>query len=190
MKIKYSLGTIELDTEVYVSDPCYRVCTWCQALVKGLKPGKYYGFMNKQNMKNMGWLGGIRVTDLWIVHEDNVDTFPKTLVKGVEIGVDSGSAGIYDKEYYEKFHTLEDGKYIDDYPESSEWYDKQFDLRYYYDMNGNEILSETDNRERRDAIALDNKCVISFSGYGDGGYNLYSAKNTKGEIIGLRIKFI
>ena len=37
---------------------------------------------------------------------------------------------------------------------------------------------------------MDGKCVISFSGYGDGGYNLYAARNSKNQIVGLRIRFI
>lgn len=191
MKEKYALGTIELGTEVYVSDPCYRVGTWCQALVKGMKPGKYHGFMYKQNFGTAPWQGR-RVTDLWIAHESKVDLFPKAILDSdITIGVDSGAAGIYDKEYFEKYHTLEEGKYIDDYSETSEWYDRQFDLRYYYDKDGNEINPYRDKEvEKKDGIALDNKCVISFSGYGDGSYRLYSYKNKRGEIIGLRIKFI
>ena len=137
-KDKYELGIIELKDSVYVSDPCYRIGTWCQAFVEGLKPGKYHGFMYKTNDTD-GW--GRRVTDLWIAHEDNVKAWPSTILdEHIDIGVDSGAAGIYDKEYFEKYHTLEEGKYIDDYPESSEWYDKQFTLRYYYDINGDKIV--------------------------------------------------
>ena len=212
-KYKQELGTIELGDKVYVSDPCYRVGTWCQAFVEGLKPGKYYGFMYKKDF-GPGGFGGIRVTDLWIAHENYIKNYPtKILDKGIDIGVDSGSAGIFDKEYFEKYHILEEGKYMDDYPESSEWYDKQFDLRYYYDINGEDFIEphwvddwtfnedgtinnsgkghwEYSGQERREGIALDNKCVISFSGFGDGGYDLYAGKNSKGEIISLRIRFI
>ena len=212
-KYKQELGTIELGDKVYVSDPCYGVGTWCQAFVEGLKPGKYYGFVYKKDF-GPGGFGGIRETDLWIAHEKYIKNFPtKILDKSIDIGVDSGAAGIYDKEYFEKYHTLEEGKYIDDYPESDEWYEKQFDLRYCFDINGKDFIEprwvddwifnedgtisnpreghwEYSGQERRDAIALDNKCVISFSGFGDGSYNLYAGKNSKGEIISLRIKFI
>lgn len=207
-KKKYELGSIELSDKVYVSDPCYSIGTWCQAFVEGIRPGKYYGFMYKKDFGE-GGLGGIRVTDLWIAHENYIKNFPtKILDEGIDIGVDSGSAGIYDKEYYEKYHNGP----IDNDPESSEWYDKQFDLRYYYDINGKEFIEprwvddwdmndkttwkvgnghwEYSGQERKDGMVLDNKCVISFSGWGDGGYNLYAGKNSKGEIISLRIKFI
>lgn len=211
-KKKYELGTIELNNSVYVSDPCYRVGTWCQALIEGIKPGKYYGFMYKKDFGEKSW-EGIRVTDLWIAHEKYIKNYPKILVKDADIGVDSGAAGIYDKEYFEKYHKFEEGKHIDDYPEASQWYDNQFELRYNYDINGEDFIEprwvddwifnedgtisnpreghwEYSGQERRDGVAIDNKCIISFSGFGDGGYNLYVGKNSKGEIISLRIRFI
>lgn len=196
-KKKYELGTIELSNSVYVSDPCYRVGTWCQALIEGIKPGKYYGFIYKKDFGEKCW-EGIRVTDLWIAHEKYIKNYPKILVKDADIGVDSGAAGIYDKEYFEKYHKFEEGKHIDDYPEASQWYDKQFELRYNYDINGEKIVEKMHpehgyfytDQERIEGVAIDNKCVISFSGFGDGGYNLYVGKNSKGEIISLRIRFI
>ena len=197
-KKKYNLGTIELGSEVYVSDPCYNVGTWCQALVKGVKPGKYHCHMYKSDFGEEG-LGGIRVTDLWVVHESTQSQYPnKILDPSIDIGVDSGAAGIYDKAYFEKYHLFEEGKSFDDYPEAEEWYDKQFELRYYYDLEGKEIKEYFDeeshkwirNGERADGVALDEKCVISFSGWGDGGYSLYVGRNRKKEITSLRIKFI
>lgn len=182
MKTKrYKLGEIELKDSVYVSDPCYKIETWCQALVENLKPGKYIGYMKKADF-GPGGFGGIRVTDIWITHTDYPHLYPiKILDSKIDIGVDSGKAGIYDKEYYEKHHIPE----LDE-----DWYDKQFELIYYYDMNGNNVFSETSKVERRDGIELDGKCIISFSGFGDGGYELYARKNKAGKIIGLRINFI
>jgi hypothetical protein len=37
---------------------------------------------------------------------------------------------------------------------------------------------------------IDGKCVVSSSGLGDGGYNLYASQNLEGETVALRIKFI
>ncbi len=196
MKTKrYKLGEIELKDSVYVSDPCYSLGTWCQALVENLKPGKYIGYMKKADF-GPGGFGGIRVTDIWITHIDHSHLYPvKILDKTIDIGVDSGQAGIYDKEYYEKQHT----------PKLNEnWYDKQFDLIYEYDIDGNKYIKPylkinwktgkdewiSSGQERRDGIALDKKGVVSFSGFGDGSYNLYARKNKEGQIIGLRINFI
>ena len=166
---RVALGTIELSSEVYVSDPCYGVDTWCQAFVSSLKSGKYQGFMT---IKDFGpdALGGIRVTNLWVAHENNIKNYPTTLISH-SIGVDSGSAGIFDKDYYEKYHPLEDS----DNGENAQWYERQFKLRYDCDKEG---------------IALDGKGVVSFSGFGDGSYSLYAGKNSKNEIVSLRIRFI
>ena len=195
--MKYNLGTIELSDSVVVSDPCYDLGIWCSAILK-IKPGKYLGFMEKVNFGDKPW-EGIRVTNLWVIHEDYPDVYPNDLDEKADIGVDSGGAGIFDFDYYNKYHPVRD----DDGP-GSQWYDRQFDLRYYYDINGEEYIEpklrydpETDEekwiesgQERRDGISLDGKCVISFSGFGDGSYNLYTASDKDGKIIGIRIEFI
>lgn len=196
MKTKrYKLGEIELKDSVYVSDPCYDTETWCQALVENLKPGKYIGYMKKADF-GPGGLGGMRVTDIWITHTDYPHLYPvKILDETIDIGVDSGQAGIYDKEYYEKYHIPE----LDEH-----WYNKEFDLIYCYDIDGNKYIGPypkinrktfeiewiSSGQERRDGIALDKKGVVSFSGFGDGSYDLYARKNKEGQIIGLRINFI
>ena len=206
-KKKYNLGTIELSDSVVISDPCYDLNTWCIKILENIvKPGRYLGFMKKSDF-GPGGFGGIRVTDLWVVHEDHSDLYPNDLDEAAEIGVDSGAAGIYDLKYYNKYHQIEEDG------ESGDWYDNQFELRYNYDINGEEFIEprwvddwvfnedgtisnpreghwEYSGQERRDGIAIDNKCVISFSGFGDGGYSLYTAKDEEGKIIGIRIEFI
>ena len=168
-KTKQFLGTIELpDGRVYISDPAYCPGTWCQGFLNNLKPGKYHGFINTAEV--LGW--GNRVTDIWIAHEDNVKSYPKKVMTGVDIGVDSGSAGIFDADYYEKYHPA--------YGVDSEWYDRQFDLRY----------DPADPDKEHPGITLDDRCVISFSGVGDGSYTLYAAKNAEGKVISVRIRFI
>ena len=201
MKTKrYKLGEIKLKDSVYVSDPCYSLGTWCQALVDNLKPGKYIGYMKKADF-GPGGFGGIRVTDIWITHTDYPHLYPvKILDETIDIGVDSGQAGIYDREYYEKHHT----------PELNErWYDKQFNLIYEYDIKGKKfrepcpVINKKTNKlewvypdpkkpkqERRLGIVMDRKGVVSLSGFGDGSYDLYARKNKEGQIIGLRINFI
>ena len=198
MKTKrYKLGEIELKDSVYVSDPCYKIETWWQALVENLKPGRYIGYIKKADF-GPGGFGGIRVTDIWITHIDYPHLYPvKILDETIDIGVDSGQAGIYDKEYYEKYHI----------PELNEnWYNKQFELIYYYDTNGNDFMGPypvknkktnklewvypDPKQERRLGIVMDGKGIVCISGFGDGSYDLYARKNKEGQIIGLRINFI
>lgn len=192
---KYELGTIELSDSVYVSDPCYGVGVRCQKFIEGLKPGKYFAFMSKADAN---WLRC--VTNLWVVHEDYKDCYPDALVQEVDIGVDSGAAGIYDKAYFEKYHTFGEEEDISDCPESDERYNKQFDLRYGYDIDGDPIPMEPcyneetnsfePHQERMEGAIMDNKCVISTSGLGDGEYPLFEAKDSDGSVVGLRIEFI
>ena len=40
------------------------------------------------------------------------------------------------------------------------------------------------------ARTIDGKCLVSSSGYGDGMYSLYSARNEDGDIVGLKLVFI
>ena len=159
-KIKHRLGEIELKDIVFVSDPIYSPGIWCQAAIEGIKSGKWIGFMHK---KDTGKDWGTRVTDLWITHEDYQNEFPTLLVKDVEIGVDSAKAGFFDSDYYLEHQGL----------------DKDWANRLYEATKG-----------EKEGDVVDGKCVVSTSGLGDGGYNLYESQNSEGEIIALRIKFI
>ena len=40
---------IKLGTEVVVSDPCYTIPTWCQAVVNKVKPGMYDTHLKKHD---------------------------------------------------------------------------------------------------------------------------------------------
>ena len=40
------------------------------------------------------------------------------------------------------------------------------------------------------AGTIDGKCLVSSSGYGDGMYSLYAARNEDGAIVGLKLVFI
>ena len=181
-KTIFELGTIELGGYVYVTDPSYSPGIWCQALIKNVKSGKYHAFMNKVTIPNWGRV----VSELWVCHEDSTKDFPNTFVDGVEIGVDSGAAGIFDREYYEKHHQV-NGE-LDE-----KWCDRQFNLRYEYDIDGNKMEYDDDGiqlRERRDGVAIDGKACVSFSGYGDGSYELYVTTDDNGNVVSIGIKFL
>ena len=80
-----------------------------------------------------------------------------------EVGVDSGQAGIYDEDYYNKYHTADD---CDD-----DWYD--------------DICNLTNP-----AGTKDGKCAVSSSGFGDGGYTCYMLVNDDNQVIAISIVFI
>ena len=80
-----------------------------------------------------------------------------------EVGVDSGQAGIYDEDYYRQYHSEDDC--------NDDWYKEVCDL--------------TDPFGTKDG-----KCVVSSSGYGDGGYNCYLLRDKNNEVVGFQIVFI
>lgn len=161
------LGTIELGNEVYVTDPCYNTDVWCMALIKNLKKGLYkcFGFVSDEG----DW--GMRNSRLTIVNADYTDKVLSYDFLGYNIGVDSGQAGFFDKAYYEKYHN---GEYVDDNPDDNAWYNRVCDIT----LNGDNCGT------------IDNKGVVSSSGYGDGCYSVYGAYNENNELIALQLEFI
>lgn len=160
-KIKF--GRIELGNKVVVSDPCYQLDTWCQGIVENVKPGIYNCSVF---VKDEGVFGKrvntLRVTlDGTRIKEENFQLF-----EDAEICVDSGQVGVYDYDYFEK------NQPDDDYENKYSWYRMICDIT-------------TESK----AGTLGDKCFVSQSGFGDGSYDLYVAKNKNGEVIGFEISF-
>lgn len=160
------LGTINIESgKVYATDPCYSTDTWCQKLVN-VKAGKY---ICRAVISDEGdW--GKRISELSISHIDNPKNLGKYILSN-NIGVDSGQCGFFEKEYYEEFHN---GHFIDENDKDKEWYDKVCNITLNGDMCG----------------CVEDKGVVSESGYGDGCYTLYAGYNSKDEIVALRVRFI
>jgi hypothetical protein len=105
---------------------------------------------------------GERVKSLTAIHSDY--NGHSVIVKAsFEVGVDSGQAGIYDEDYYKQYHSEDDC--------NEDWYE--------------EICNLTDPFGTKDG-----KCVVSSSGYGDGGYDCYLLKDKNNEVVGFQIIFI
>ena len=94
---KETVGTIDLNTKVRVSDPCYDVNTWCAGTLENVMPGTYKCY--SQDVDTGDW--GIRVASIEVRHEDYLDIEP-TELQNIDVGVDSGQAGIYDFDYFVK----------------------------------------------------------------------------------------
>ena len=80
-----------------------------------------------------------------------------------EVGVDSGQCGIYDEDYYRQYHDNDDC--------NRDWY---LDVCKLTDPFGTK----------------DDKCVVSSSGYGDGGYDCFLLRDKNNEVVGFQIVFI
>ena len=167
---------IKLGKEVVVSDPCYSLPTWCQAVVKNVLPGSYVA--NATEMDAGDW--GNRIAYLTAIHEDYVDQDLSWKRYPAEIGVDSGQAGIFSKETYRV-----DG--IDmDVP--TETYDgRPFDLPITEDGDDWYLKMCKITLATLEWGTYENG-VVSRSGIGDGGYTLYVARVNR-KVVGFIIDF-
>jgi hypothetical protein len=105
---------------------------------------------------------GKRVKSLTAIHSDY--NGHSIIVKApFEVGVDSGQCGIYDEDYYRQYHTEDDC--------NEDWYE--------------EVCNLTDPFGTKD-----DKCVVSSSGYGDGGYDCFLLRDKNNEVVGFQIVFI
>lgn len=159
-----------LSSEVIVSDPCYTIPTWCQAVISNVLPGKYISNVFKEDN---------RIALLTAMHED---FYEKPEVEWYEhpasIGVDSGQCGIFDRKYYRDDKQSE--SYNIDLMWNSNWSKKSGDDWYQ------RMCTLTCSSEQY-GVTPDG--VVSSSGYGDGSYSLLVGKIGE-QIVGFEIVFI
>lgn len=108
-----------------------------------------------------------RVASIEAVHRDCGSEMLFWNEMNFEVGVDSGQAGIFD---YDDFIAHVDER---DYG-SGDWYSQCCELTCNEDMCG----------------IINGVGFVSESGYGDGVYTCYVAKNEEGQIVGIKIVFI
>ncbi|KYH29044.1 hypothetical protein CLTEP_27390 [Clostridium tepidiprofundi DSM 19306] len=163
-----NLGTFENKSgKMVISDPIYELGTWCQGVLD-VKKGKYNAFLIKSDEGN--W--GIRCKEILVFHEEvrDIENIEWDLTD-INVGVDSGQAGFFDFKTYRKDKIIPEGStsFMPDEP----WYSTCCDL----------TLSE-------EQAGVFESGLVSSSGYGDGSYSCFVAKNENNEIIALRIVFI
>lgn len=156
---------IKLGNKVMVSDPCYGLNTWCQGVLENVLPGTYDCEVEYSDEGD--W--GTRVAAIEVTHID-YDGIIRFEPEYFEVGVDSGQAGIFDYDYYCEYHDD-----TDKYPHvNDDW----------YEMVCHITLS------RAQSGTVEDYGLVSSSGYGDGGYTCYTARERNGYIIAIRIEFI
>lgn len=169
------IGRFSLGNKVMVSDPCYGTNAWCQGVLENVRKGFWDAYIKMTDKGN--W--GKRVAELIVINLDYNDEYDGLTSEDInelqefEVGVDSGTAGIFDYEYYCKHH---DNKHADE-----DWYEKQIHHQFF--PTHNEIDWEK-------SIFTEFEGVASNSGYGDGGYDCYVARNEENEIVGIKIVYI
>ena len=155
-------GEIEIKSGyVVASDPCYQYKIWCSHVVKAMN-GRYDVLIAENNEGN--WF---RVAALAIVLQGK-EAKGLRYVPG-ECGVDSGTCGFFDKDYYRKTHKedVEDA-----------WYNENV-VSICYNNPPHICVDDND-------VPLG---VLSDSGFGDGSYPLYGAREN-GEYYALMVVFI
>jgi hypothetical protein len=167
--------TINLGPEVYVTDPCYSVPTWCQTKLTNVLPGEWIVSMIYDEKG-----GSNRNAELYLVHKDYQG---KNLLYDWDwlgdFGVDSGQAGVFDAASYRDdayaagITTPEvDFSLPGDPLEGDAWYTKMCKFTLANDGWGTYAAG-----------------AVSSSGYGDGMYPVYGAE-VDGKIVALQLVFI
>jgi hypothetical protein len=172
---------ITLGKKVVVSDPCYEIPTWCQAVIDNVEPGEYECDVEKTDEGEWGnRCAVLRVIKLDSSHKDeDWEFYP------ADIGVDSGQCGVFDFDTYRRDsivpemedvenETGENWNYIGWKEEGEKWYGKICEYTLFPECSHGGYKNG----------------YVSSSGYGDGCYPLYVTRNKNGKIDGFMIIFI
>jgi hypothetical protein len=159
------IGTFEVaDDSLRVSDPCYDRSTWCAGNIQNPKQGIWNVYVL---FGECGW-GDRRPWELVAIHESYPQSLTNKMTEdsGIDVGVDSGLAGIFSDS---KFLGGKGGGWG-----SGGWFDECC----------SKIL-----HTKYSAGVVEGGCV-SMSGYGDGGYSCFVAHDGTSEIVGAKIVYI
>lgn len=176
-----AVGSFEVKSgKVYVSDPCYTPGTWCHGVLENVKNGKWTALVEQ---KDEGSEWGVRNVGL-IAHHEMYD-ISKMKQEVVElcsfvVGVDSGQAGIFDFDTYRNDEVAKPYVKMTRY-EGNE--DKLEQGEIWYDM----CCSRTMYPKGSGIVPGG---VVAQSGYGDGTYTAWCARNGDKEIVAMGIVFI
>ena len=166
--------TINLGPEVYVTDPCYSVPTWCQTKLTNVLPGEWVVSMIYDEKE-----GTNRNAELFLVHKDHQATKDLVYDWFGDFGVDSGQAGVFDAASYRSDSAAE--------AINPPWIDfvlpgKDLEGDAWYEKICKFTLGES-GWGAYDAGA------VSSSGWGDGMYPVYGAE-VDGQVVALQLVFI
>jgi len=167
--------------KMVISDPCYKIPTWCQGIVERVKNGTWVADVEKVD----SW--GERVSVLIAMNKQALsensrieDTLRNGLGKELpfNFGVDSGQLGFFDFEHYQN-----DNSAID---LPKEDFGADYDVESgdsWYRANCNLTLSS----EQWGVLPFG---VVTSSGYGDGSYRVFGVVNEYDEYVGFIVSFI
>lgn len=167
------IGRFSLGTKVMISDPCYGINTLCQGVLKNIRAGFWDAYIKMCDEST--W--GNRVAELIAISLDYNDEYEGINCSEInepqsfKVGVDSGTAGIFDYDYYCKYHNESNA--------NDEWYNKQICEQF---------SPSDDSNDLEQSIFTEFNGVVSKTR--NGGYDCFIARNDEGEIIGIKIVYI
>lgn len=167
-------GNIKLDGEAIIGDPCYfnRKDDEINNVTTKVKPGWYEAFFYEVDY---GKPRGSREMALEIIFKDMPEKEKDYLCFDEEIGgvpVDAGMVCAFDYGYIENNIRDANGEY------SEEWYQKMCNI----------TLRSCNGEEGYDCDTYEDRGVVTSSGFGDGYYPVFVAKDGE-DIVGIRIIF-
>jgi hypothetical protein len=167
------MDKIKLNSKVVVSDPCYTIPTWCQAVVDGVLPGNYNVFCKRHDLGE--W--GVRNSMLLVVHEEHANDTLEWESHPSTIGVDSGQCGFFSSESYRNdSHHIEKGG---------------ADFSCSRGESGDEFYDKMAQRTLTpESYGVYDEGAVCSSGIGDGSYMLFTAEDSFGNIIGMAVDFL
>lgn len=206
---------IQLESHVMVSDPCYDTDTWCNGDLKDILPGTWRTkaiYMYDRCTDLIAWHKD--------VPEPTFDQYEKTdIVVGVDSG-QAGiydykhfATMCKNEKWYESICThqssmviplspleqrcVNDNKDLLPFHEVSESRLEEFfnlrpiaKIKYGIDILGFNLCPNNLKVGFVEKLSTDKHSVVSSSGYGDGSYDCYVAKNQNNEIVAIRINYI
>lgn len=214
MTLDVDVQTFEVNSgALQVTDPCYEVDTWCAGKLENVKNGTWFAkvgyykdpqdgvmfnnYLNsrRESVKLYRDADANEIADVlqkeidadWGKYEASegrvsvigiqhiscaLEQIDKWELEDIHVGVDSGQAGFFDYDKYAE--ALSDKVDNDEGPKFEAFYEKSCNC------TGSDLQFGV----------IDNFGVVSSSGYGDGGYELYVARNAEGQVIGAYITFI
>jgi len=171
--VKHEVGTFEVTSgALRVTDPCYDLDTWCAGTIGNVVNGSWNAYVLISDEGT--W--GKRVAMTIAVHESIGDAFPAVInhygkrdlsaewqLAPIDVGVDSGQAGIFDREMFP-------GK---DDETKQEWYQQCCDITLSRVYSAGTIEGG----------------VVSSSGIGDGSYRCYCLLDDDSNVLGVLLDF-
>lgn len=160
------LGNITLGERVLVTDPCYDRGTWCAGVVENVLSGEYVAKIYKRQTK-FGW--GERVARLSV--KRNGSRVVKRIDSRIDVGVDSGQAGIFDDAIYPQGST---GRYEDE----NSFYRRVCRLTY------------DDASKAFGGGIIEERGAVSSSGFGDGSYTCALGLDEDDRVVEISIRYL